>query len=150
VEKELNALLEQLAAQCKYGKCADSRTQACAALGCLGKLKCMEKQNVFIGTCLLDTLNSFGAGNNADILTIECASAAVNSIIDIYSEDDEHVQAIQTVQLISKLQQFLPAFTKSVKKYAALGQGKMDKEVLENAEEACENLGQFIVYKKSH
>jgi hypothetical protein len=123
--------------------------------------------NFVIGSVLLEIVKHAGtvisqasAANNTAVLHIhassdethflECASEALNALIDVYSEDDIHVDAQKSLGMVQVLDQFLPLFQAAIKVLQQQKSPKVPKQLITRLQENALNAKEFVKYKKAH
>jgi len=119
-------------------KSLETSVNVAGTLGAIGTLKEHFANNFVIGGVLLQVLESAGH--------LELACETVNSLIDVYTEDNVHTQQVNQLQLIPKL-------AASMSLIQALGNSheqKDDVQLLERAQETLENIEAFVNYKPNH
>jgi hypothetical protein len=119
------------------------RSNVAGILGVVGVLPAHFPFNFVIGTSLLALLDRYAQDENA---SLELAAEVINSIIDVYTEDNVHSAQVTQLQLLPKLATFLPLLKKRYKKLRP----STDPVLQDRVEEALENLAQFVQYKKAH
>lgn len=77
---------------------------------------------------------------------LEAAAEALNSLVDIYSEDNMHTQAIKQLKLLPALARLLGGVGEQLQKH---GPG-LEPSLGGRLEEVLENTAAFIEYKKDH
>jgi len=121
----------------------EARSNVAGILGVVGVSPLLFPFNFVIGTSLLALLD----GCAQDVSSSwEFASEVVNSLIDVYTEDNVHSTQIAQLQLLPKLKEFLSVLTKRYSKQRSA----LDPVLQERIEETIENLSQFVAYKKLH
>lgn len=81
---------------------------------------------------------------------LECASEALNAIIDVYSEDDIHVDQQKSLGMVTVLEQFMPLFTTAIKVIKQQKTPKVPRQLIVRLEENALNTKEFVKYKKNH
>jgi hypothetical protein len=113
-------------------------------LGVLGSHPSHTPHNYVVGSTLICLLEQC-----ADLARVNLdaagalAAEAVFALVDIYAEDDAHLQNMDQLSLLSKLAVFLP----QLRSFAKFGVKVLDPPLLERLAEAAENLEQFIAHK---
>jgi len=119
------------------------RINVAGILGLAGVQPPLFPLNFVIGTSLLQLLDRCSLDENS---SLELAAEVVNSLIDVYTEDNTHSSQVTQLQLLPKLAAFLPILRKRYRKQRA----SLDPVVHERVDETIENLGRFVEYKKHH
>jgi hypothetical protein len=119
------------------------RSNVAGILGLVGVAPAHFPFNFVIGTSLLALLDRCAQDENS---SLELAAEVVNSLIDVYTEDNVHSAQVTQLQLLPKLATFLIVLKKRYKKLRS----STDPVLQDRVEETLENLTQFILYKKSH
>jgi hypothetical protein len=119
------------------------RSNVAGILGVVGTSPTHFAFNFVIGTSLLALLDRFAQDENS---SLELAAEVVNSLIDVYTEDNVHSTQVTQLQLLAKLGAFLPLLKKRFRKLRSF----VDPVLQDRIDETLENLSQFIDYKKLH
>lgn len=129
--------LQLLCKAARGSKSEEVRVNVAGALGCLGVSKDHFSNNFVIGSTLLSMLDACG---------LEAACEVVNSIIDIYSEDNMHTQQILQLKLLDKLAIYAPRLEQEL---MATSESN-DEPLLMRGHESWENLVAFVEYKRQN
>jgi hypothetical protein len=78
--------------------------------------------------------------------SVELVAESINAIIDIYSEDDVHVNQFKQLKILSKLQEIFQPFSEQAANFCATSS---DQGLKDRIEEVCMNAEAFIQYKLS-
>jgi len=127
------------------GATPDIRANVAGVLGCMGTIAPLFPHNFVITSVLLGMLE-FEMQHTADGGWAEVVCEAVNSVIDIFSEDNMHVKVLADTKLLAKLSMLLPAFHKAVGSQLS----SLDPQLVARSEETLENLQGFIEYKQQN
>eukprot|EP00469_Lotharella_globosa_P013411 CAMPEP_0167781882 /NCGR_PEP_ID=MMETSP0111_2-20121227/6195_1 /TAXON_ID=91324 /ORGANISM="Lotharella globosa, Strain CCCM811" /LENGTH=152 /DNA_ID=CAMNT_0007672625 /DNA_START=67 /DNA_END=525 /DNA_ORIENTATION=+ len=133
---------EILAKLVQGGKTKQTRIYALMALSHAGLHKSMHKHNVQIGGVLLSVCE-----RKENACSLDELSAAIEGLIDLYSEDDVFVAEVKQLQLVGRL-------TRVTALYEARLRGKegtsMDGDEREHHFGMLANLKAFVEYKAEH
>ncbi len=132
----------------RTGKSSDIRVHLAGILRCLGLNPALAPRNLMIAAVLLEMLQLFIDQN--EFVTLEVVVEVVDAIMDIYSEDKTHTQAIQQSQLLQKLQRFLPVMREHAQAWARSEKRNQDRAFDERLDETLTNLAAFLQYKPAH
>lgn len=119
------------------------RSNVAGILGVVGASPAHFPFNFVIGTSLLALLERSAQDENS---SLELAAETVNSLIDVYTEDNVHSAQVTQLELLPKLAAFLAVLHKRYKRIRST----VDPVLQDRVEETLENLAQFIEYKKMH
>jgi hypothetical protein len=133
-----------------------------SAVNCLaltGVLLQHAKNNFIIATVLFEVLhgalsietksNLNNKQQQAASERLQIANEAIGALIDLYSDETEHVDMIKKIKLVPQLEHALQLASKRAEaccKWLA----QHDEIFLEQFQETLLNLSEFIKYKKSH
>jgi len=145
-------------------------------LGIIGALPASHAFNFILGSVLLEVIKSTAhviqacqngvSGVSGSVLLtrlmfvdpstsdhphfIEVTSECMNALIDLYSEDDLHVDTQKSIQLIPVLDQAFPLIQAGVRMVAAQRNPRVDRAIVARLQENVLNMREFIKYKKQH
>lgn len=103
--------------QARVGKTEGIRVNCVGMLGAIGQMPAHAGQNFVLGAALVEVLAAFG--DNQDV-TFEIVCEAVNSIIDIYSDEAKFADTIRSLKLTEKLVAFGKTLDAMVRHYHTL------------------------------
>mmetsp|Transcript_4482 Transcript_4482/g.6150 ORF Transcript_4482/g.6150 Transcript_4482/m.6150 type:complete len:723 (-) Transcript_4482:224-2392(-) len=131
-------LLAQLT---KSGKSSTTRANCLMALAHAGLRSELHKNNLHIGRALLNAVD----GHGDESLEVVCA--AVEALIDLYSEDDRFQEETKQLKLVERLFRFIPVYEKRLK--SSEEGGRLDEVSREHQINIFQNLQAFVQYKRS-
>lgn len=158
VSKELVVTLVGLG-QPASARSAEVLLNTAGALGCVGSLPSTAEHNFIIGSALLDITRAAveeaakqpapardaQTGKQA-ALALETAAEALNSLVDVYTEDNVHTAAIKQLKL---LQSLAPCVERLAVLLRRFGPG-LEPGLAQRVDEVVENAAAFLDYKKDH
>jgi hypothetical protein len=138
----------------------EAKLYTAMAVGCLGTSPLTAAVNKVFGSILINTLQSQGLMRFA-LFDFDLVYEAVNSLIDIYSEDDRVIEQYKEVGVTSKLAKFSTLYASYVRELGSAVKTKLKNKITsseastmelqirhEKAMEASDNVKAFVQYKK--
>lgn len=138
-------------------KSAEILLNTAGALGCAGMRPSAASKNFEIGSVLLEIAHAAlqeastqakqqGEQNKQLVVALETASEALNSLVDVYTEDNVHSDAIRKMQLLEKMHPCVSQMEMLLRKFGR----SLEPMLAERVEEVAANTAAFVDYKKDH
>eukprot|EP00467_Chlorarachnion_reptans_P012040 CAMPEP_0114502924 /NCGR_PEP_ID=MMETSP0109-20121206/9368_1 /TAXON_ID=29199 /ORGANISM="Chlorarachnion reptans, Strain CCCM449" /LENGTH=690 /DNA_ID=CAMNT_0001680907 /DNA_START=175 /DNA_END=2247 /DNA_ORIENTATION=- len=134
-----NTDLALLASLARSGKSPTTKAHSINALAQAGLHPTYTKQNLNIGKLILERIEEEKLPEPLEVL-----SAAGESLIDLYSEDNVFIKECRELRLVQRIKAFLPVYSSKLK--GEEGQ-KLDRFTMEHQQSVLENLAAFADYK---